>query len=52
MPEMMVVNGKVFANLKGRAVGLVVALFSFAMLQTAAYSLFSMQKDPAHVGWA
>ena len=52
MPEMMVVNEKVFANLKGRAAGLIVASFSFAMLQTAAYSLFSVQKDPVHMGWA
>ena len=51
MPEMMVVNGKVFANLKRRGVGLVVTLFSFAMLQMAAYSPFSVQKDPAYAGW-
>jgi len=49
---MMVVNGKVFANLKRRVVGLVVTLFSFATLQTAAYSPFSVQKGPAYVGWA
>ena len=52
MPEMMVVNGKVFVNLKRRGVGLVVTSFSFAMLLTAAYSPFSVQKDPTHVGWA
>jgi len=52
MPEMMVVNKKVFANLIRRVVGLIVALFSFAMLQMAAYSLFSVQKDPAYMGWA
>jgi len=52
MPEMIVVNEKVFTNLIRRAVGLVVALFSFAMLQTAAYSLFSVQKNPAYTGWA
>jgi len=54
MPEMMVVNEKVFVNLKGRAMGLVVTSFSFATLQTAAYSSLSVQKDPAYVGaqWA
>ena len=50
MPEIMVVNEKVFANLIRRVVGLVVTLFSFAMLQTAAYSPFSVQKDPVYAG--
>jgi len=50
MPEMMVVHKEVFANLKGRVVGLVIASFSFAMLQMAAYSLFSVQKDPVYTG--
>jgi len=52
MPEMMVVNEKVFVNLIRRGVGLIVALFSFTMLQTAAYSPFSVQKDPTYMGWA
>jgi len=48
---------RVKLNLKsfemGKAVGgLVVASFSFTMLQMAAYSPFSVQKNPAHVGWA
>jgi len=52
MPEMVVVNEEVFTNLKGRAVGLIIALFSFAMLQMVAYSPFSVQKGPARTGWA
>ena len=52
MPEMVVVNEKVFANLKGRGVGLIVASFSFTTLQMAAYSPFSVQKGPAYAGWA
>ena len=52
MPEMMVVHKEVFANLKKRVVGPIVASFSFAMLQTAAYSPFSVWKDPVYMGWA
>jgi len=52
MPEMMMVNKEVFANLKRRVVGLIITLFSFTMLQTAAYGPFSVQKDPTHAGWA
>jgi len=52
MPKMMVVNKKVFTNLKRRAVGLIVTSFSSATLQMAAYSLFSVQKDPTYMGWA
>jgi len=52
MPKMMMVSKEVFTNLRRRRVGLVVASFSFAMLQTAAYSPFSVWKDPVYMGWA
>jgi len=52
MPEMMMVNKEVFVNLKRRVVVLIITLFSFTMLQMAAYSPFSVQKDPVHMGWA